>query len=82
MLLIEILMPEMGRKMYVSAEADTSLEVIKDRLLSVVLPKGDRMQECYSLINIDEMCTYSHKLSLKEAGIVNGSRLLFMRQEG
>jgi len=79
MMLLEIVLPDMGKRMFVSVNSKTLLKEIGGRLCSVIDPKGESALEEYRFVNIDEMRIPDYQMTVNEAGLVNGSRMIFIK---
>lgn len=81
LLLVEVLVPDNGRRLFVSVEENTHIEAILRRICKVVEPRGISAMNEYGFMNVDVMRAISIDMTVKEAGLVNGSRLLLVREE-
>lgn len=80
MVLIEILIPDKCKKLYISATVNTAVRAIKERICKVVCPGEREAVNVYRFLEPERLLEISDELTLKEAGLVNGSRLLFVTE--
>ena len=79
MILVEVLLPDQGRKLYVSVKPRTQIGAIGRRICKVIDPIGEEREKDYKMVNLDDMCVPDSNMTVAEAGLFNGSRLLFVK---
>lgn len=81
MFLLEILLPDLGKRLFVSVDPRTKMESVIKQICKVIDPIGEKSFTDYSLIDVDEMLVTRFEASVLEAGLINGSRLLCIKKK-
>ena len=81
MVLIEIVIPDYDRRLFMSVDESTNIRKLRKRICEVVGPRALSHEEDYLLIEIEGMNLWPDDVTVSEAGLVNGSRLLLLKGE-
>lgn len=79
MILIEILIPQLGKRLYVRAKRNNYVSDIRGAVSEVVSTLlGENCNRSWKIIDADYLHNVADECSVMEAGLVNGSRLMFV----